>query len=161
MNNRDITSYGGQYRNARPVKDPTTEPAAEYDNRLREDVAQMTRTSPRAWFSFNTVASGTATVTDRETHWGTGASYAPEVERTGVGTYEATFASTYTDGLTGSEQETNTVSFRKAEGWVASNSVFGLVQCTVSGNVITITTFGTGHTAADLTAGTSIVIEAR
>lgn len=156
MINRTLGSYGAPYSNAEVITDPTSEADAELYNRLSEDAAQMTRTIDRAEFSFATVASGAATVTSSTTAtvWGTGGTHDPIVARTATGTYTATFPTTKTDALSVVEA----VGFLRGRGQVASGTIFGLVQVTVSGSVATIYIFDATHALADITAGTVIDI---
>ena len=155
---RDLTTYGAPYQDALPVENPVNEQPADDYNRHAEDTAQGTRTSPKAVFDFLCVTSGTvsaANVNCRQ-QYGLGASTKPVVVRTGTGTYTATFATSYLDGL----NTTETFSLFKALGTVESGTVPGVVQCTVSGAVATVYTFDMAGTLVDYTAGTKVGVVA-
>lgn len=155
---RDLTTYGAPYQDALPVENAVNEQPADDYNRHAEDTAQGTRTSPKAVFDFLCVASGTvpaASVNCRQ-QYGTGSATKPAVARTGVGTYTATFSTTYLDGL----NVTDPFSLFAALGTVESGTVPGVVQCTVSGAVATIYTFDMAGALADYTVGTKVAVVA-
>jgi hypothetical protein len=155
---KDLSSYGGPYVDAHAVKDPTSQMAASYGNRIMEDLAQMTRVYSKIWLQFPTVASGTTTVTAHVSAWGTGAGFHPTtIERTGVGEYDITYPASFDDGLS----VTETVSFTFAEGCVASTTVYGRVQAVAASNVITVVVLDDTDSPVDLTAGTVIQVVAR
>ena len=52
-----LSDYGAPYQDVRPVRDPTTQAAAEKYNRMAEDVAQATRPIQRVAVSFLTTAT--------------------------------------------------------------------------------------------------------
>lgn len=156
--NRRLSDYGAPYANKGAVEDPTTEADADKYNRLAEDSAQMTRTSARYIVHFPTVASGTTTATYAETQWGSGVSYYPtSITRTGTGRYQIVLPASFNDGLL----EAESVALQTATGSVNSLAVGGLVQCTASANTIEVAVFDGTFALADLTAGTSIRVEAR
>jgi hypothetical protein len=156
--NRSIGDYGGPYTNKGAIEDPSTEADAEKFNRLAEDAAQLTRTSSRIVLHFPTVASGNATATYAETQWGSGPSYYPTtIARASTGRYTITMPASFADALGVIES----VSLQTARGSVNSLSVFGVVQCTASANVIEVAVFDAAGALVDLTAGTSIRVEAR
>lgn len=158
---RTIETYGGPFVDAVPVDDPTTTESAGQHNRLTEDVAQATRTQPRAWVSFKTrTTNGAVTPDEGESMMGTGSAQLPTVARTGTGLYTVTYPPSWTDALGTLE----TIVFKKAHGAVASTTTVGRVQCSVSANVISVLVLsniaGT-DTPSDLTGAQPIVIEAR
>jgi hypothetical protein len=152
---RAITTYGGPFEDLEPVSAPENEqPATEY-NRHAEDTAQLTQCAVKACFDFLCVASGTVSAADVNCrqHYGTGSSTKPVVARTALGTYTATFASDYLDGLA----ETETWSIFKATGTVESGTVFGHVQVVItSATVLTIYTADMTGALADYTVGTKV-----
>lgn len=155
---RDLTTYGAPYQDALPVENPVNEQPADDYNRHAEDTAQGTRTSPKAAFDFLCVAAGAvpaASVNCRQ-QYGTGSATKPTVARTGVGTYTATFATTYLDGL----NVTDPFSLFLALGGVASGTVSGVVQCTVAGAVVTLYTFDMAGALTDYAVGTKISVVA-
>ncbi len=98
---RSIDSYGGVFADAFPVEDPTTEISATYDNRLHEDVAQMSATTIKVIAKFLTIAAAapqTAAATSERSH---GNFLAPSVvvTKTGTGEYTLTWPTTFTDAL--------------------------------------------------------------
>lgn len=156
--NRVLGDYGAPYVNKGAIEDPTAEADADKYNRMAEDVAQMSRTSPRVILHFPTVASGNSTPSYTETQWGSGASYYPTtVTRSGVGAYTITYPTSFNDGL----GEAETVAFQTAVGSVQSSTVFGAVQVTASANVLTVRVLDGTFSVVDLTAGTTIRVEAR
>lgn len=160
MLNATIQNYGGPFVNAKPIEDPTSQPDALLYNRQSEDVAQMTKTCRKMLLHFPAVATGNSTPSYCETLWGSGASFFPTtVTRTGAGLYTVTFPATFTDSIGVVE----TISFAGAVGSVQSATVLGLVFCSAASNVITLVTTlaAAPGTAADLTAGTLIRLEAR
>ena len=109
-------TYGGPVVDAAPVRNPTSQLAAAKFNRLAEDAAQMTRTSPRGWVRFATYSAG-ATKTyaagevTAEMAWGNGDAMKPIVTKTANGRYTLTFPTTYTDGNTPATVESTALVF--------------------------------------------------
>ena len=158
---RTIDDYGGQFVDAVPVDDPTTTESAAFHNRLTEDVAQGTRTWTKAWVKFLTATSGSSIApVAGQSIFGTGSGQLPTITRTGTGLYTVAYPTSWTDGL----NNTESIVFLDASGGVASTTTVGRVQCTVTGNVISVLVVsnvaGT-DTASDLTGGAPIRIEAR
>jgi len=152
---KSLQDYGAPFTNLEPISAPENEQSADDYNTHAEDTAQLTQCAVKAAFDFLCVAAGTVpagSVTCRQ-HYGTGSSTKPTVARTGVGTYTATFASSYTNGLSVAE----TFSLFKASGFVESGTVFGHVQCVMtSATVITIYTADMAYTLVDYTVGTKV-----
>ena len=99
---KTISSYGGAYQNARPVRDPTTQVDAAKFNRLAEDAAQMTRTAIRATVSFVTATSGSTIDPANVTHfsvWGSSSAQKPVVARAGTGEYTVTWEEEFAAAL--------------------------------------------------------------
>lgn len=102
MDRKTAEQYGAglSIANAEPVDDPNTELDAAYYARLAEDVAQLTRTAPRAILVWTTKGSGAVgTAVRTKTMWGDTLSFAPTVTRNGPGDYTLTYPATYNDGL--------------------------------------------------------------
>jgi hypothetical protein len=156
MIDADLESYGGAKQNAQPVEDASSEVDATTEwNKVVNDLAQLTHTAPRAILTFPTVAAGNSTPASTKTFWGNASSEFPTtVTRTGTGAYQITYPASFDDYLENAE----TVSFYAAHGHVASGTVFGLVQCTVSGAVVNVYTLDATFALTDLTAGTNIVV---
>lgn len=157
-NPSDIQTYGGEKVDADPIEDPTTDLPASDWNQLINDVAQMTRTSPKTILQFPTIGTeDNTTPSATKTQWGSGASYYPtSVARTGTGAYTITYPSTFTNELGDAE----TVSFWEASAQVASATVYGHCQCAASGAVITLRVFDAAGAAVDVTNGTTISVKA-
>ncbi len=156
---RDIDSYGGAFVDESPVRNPTTQQSAAYANRLHEDVAQMTNTTVKFWVTFTpTLNAAPYTLSASgvlvRTHFGTGPTAKPTIDKTATGRYTMTFASTYTDGLDESEATSNFAAF----GHVQSASAFGHVQCTVSGAVVSIAIVDLAAADTDLGGTESVLI---
>lgn len=164
MLQKDIFSYGGVFADAEAVADPTTEIAARLDNRVHEDVAQMTRVTHRVLLKFTTTAAA-ATVdvaphADGRSVWGSGSSFDPVTfQKTATGVYVATFDTEYEDALVGTSSdsvaETETVSFTFC-GWNLEGATFGHVQVTPVNNALTIRVFDGANALSDL-GGTAVI----
>lgn len=161
---KDIDSYGGVFIDAEAVGDPTSEIAARIDNRIHEDVAQMTHVTKRVLLKFTTtLTAATVSVTpsaDGRSVWGDGASFDPVTfEKTGTGVYVATYDTEYDDALVGttsdSVSETETVDFTFA-GWNIEGSSPAVCLVTPSSNVLTIRIFDMAGAPTDL-GGTAVV----
>ena len=157
-NPSDIQTYGGEKTDADPVEDPTTDLAASDWNQLINDAAQMTRTAAKVILQFPTISTETNTTPSAtKTQWGSGASYYPTtVARSGTGAYTITYPASFVNEL----GDTETVSFWEATGSVSSATVYGHVQCTASGAVITLKVFDAAGAAVDVTNGTTITVKA-
>lgn len=157
---RDIDSYGGVFSDAEVVKDPTTEISSSYDNRLHEDVAQMTRTTDGAAVKFVT-DTGAAPLTVAaanvlvRAHSGTGSASKPVVTKSATGVYALTFTTPFEDGL----EEDEAISFFAADATPLANST-GYARCTVAANVINVFVFSSGDVPSDL-AGLTIYVTAK
>jgi hypothetical protein len=158
---KTIESYGGPYISAEPVSDPQTEQSAEYGNRSFEDLAQCTRTVPRAFVSFNTSSGGAGAISvlDAISVYGDSGTATPDIEKTATGTYTVTYATEYEDALVGTESdsvsETEIVSFRF--GWgSARGSTFGHAQIDPADNVVTVYVFDAAGALSDLGGGKRI-----
>lgn len=150
---KNIASFGGPFLSSAPVANPSTEQSADYANRVFEDVAQMTRTAPRAWAAFSTSSGGAGAIssTDAITVWSEDDT--PTVAKTATGTYTLTYPTTYEDALVGTESdaiaETEVVYFRF--GWgSARGSTFGHVQVDPVDNVVTVYVFDASGALSDL-----------
>jgi hypothetical protein len=122
---KTIASYGGPFADAEPVEDPTSEISATFDNRALEDTAQMTRTIPKARFTFVTrTSAGACTVRNVSTIFASGSGVTPTVTQSATGQYLVTFPTSASDGL----GTTETISFVEAMGTVMSTTA-GYVQC--------------------------------
>jgi hypothetical protein len=142
---------GQSLSDAEPVDDPTTELAAAYYQRLAEDVAQLTRTAPRAILVWTTKGAGVVgTAVRTKTMWGDTLSFAPTVTRNGVGDYTLTYPATYNDGL----------AYAETIAWFAGHSSANstdkyVVETAVSGAVVNIiicdNTFAVSDATPDVT----------
>ncbi len=156
-----IDSYGGEFRNAEPVSDPTTEQSAEQANRAYEDLAQCTRTVPRAFFSFQTSSGGAGAISivDAISVYGDAGAALPTAVKNSTGTYTITYAVEYEDALVGTESdsvsETEQVAFRF--GWgSARGAVFGHAQVDPTNNEVTVYVFDAAGALSDLGGGKRI-----
>jgi hypothetical protein len=166
---KTISLYDGPWVDAEAVSNPTTEQAASSMNRIGEDCAQMTRTSSKVMVRFATSTTGvlpaSIAVVDSTSQWGEGVSYAPTIAKTATGTYTITYATSYDDGLVGTEgneavEETEEVSFRFVWGG-AIGSTFGHVQGNGVNNVLTAYVFDAAGVLSDLGGGVAVQIFAR
>jgi hypothetical protein len=164
---KDVNNYGGVFVDAEAVGDPSSEIAARIDNRIHEDVAQMTRVTGRVRVKFTTSAAvapvSITPHTDGRTVWGAGASFDPTISKTATGVYLITFATTYDDALVGttsnSVSETETVNFTFCS-WNLEGSVFGHVQVTPLNNTLTARVFDAAGALTDLAGAGIVHIEA-
>jgi hypothetical protein len=158
-----IETYGGPFKDALPVEDPTTEQSSAYGNRQMEDEAHMTRTTSRVIVRFltTTTASLPATVatTNARSHYGTGPAQHPtSIQKTATGLYTITYPASFTDVLGVVE----TLSFYAPQGRVESTSVFGHVQCTTPGNnVINVAVTDMAGTLTDLGGSVLVCVESK
>lgn len=154
---RDLSTYGGPYSDLLPVEDPTVEQSAAFGNRLMTDVAQMSRTSEKGWVIFPLSTGGAGVISassvTAQSHWGTGSSEKPVVEKTATGTYTLTYAASYVDEV----GTTENVVIRGPRAAVLSTTTFGFGQCTVAGSVITLKVQSTGFVDSDLGGATIMV----
>lgn len=160
MTPKTIADYGGAKVDAQPVKNPTTQLAADDYNREAEDVAQLTRTANRVEVSFNTInaaAPQTGTVIFNYTVWGSGASYYPTIAKTNTGIYTLTYASSYTDGLSVAE----TVSLVFPAGQAAGSTLYPVQVEVTSASVLTVRVFTSGGVATDGGGGVLIKVWSR
>jgi len=147
MIDKTIADFGGAKVDARPVKNPTSQLAADDYSDLAETVAQGTRIIDRVIVSFNTSAAapGAITVVGNRTVWGNGATYYPVIAKVSNGVYTVTYNTTYTNSLGVAE----TVSLVFPHGQMAG-STFGHVQVEVtSAAVLTVRVFDAAGAATD------------
>lgn len=165
---KDIDSYGGVFIDEIAVGNTSTEMAASIDNRLHEDVAQMTRVSKRVCLKFTTtLTAATVAVTphaDGRTCWGSGASFDPTtLNKTATGVYVATYPTSFADALVGttsdSVSETETVNFTFCT-WNIEGSSPAVCLVTPLNNTITIKVFDMAGAPTDLAGAGIIHIEA-
>ena len=142
---RDLADYGGPKIDAFPVSNPEAQVAADEWNREAEDLAQSTRTVPRAIVLFNTTAVAApvtyaASAVSHRSVWGTGDATKPTVSKTATGLYTVAYAASYNDGLGVAE----TVSFFAGKVSVRSTNagdwIFGRLL-TLSGSTATLMTY--------------------
>jgi hypothetical protein len=158
---KTIESYGAPWNDAEAATNPETEQAAAQANRMAEDLAQCTRTVPRAWIAFATTVDppGPITLTDATSVWGDSIATSPTIAKTATGTYTATYATSYDDALVGTDSdevsETEQVNFRF--GWGSgSGGTFAHVQVSIASNVVTIYVFDDAAALSDLGGGVSL-----
>src|SRR5690348_13027135 len=101
MYSRNLGSYSAPWIDAQSIGNPQNEQPAASANRMSEDLAQLTRTGPRAIVSFDTVTTAgpvAVDVADAASVWGEDAGVRPAIEKTATGTYVITWATSYQDG---------------------------------------------------------------
>ena len=97
-NIQSFDNLGGELADYSPVTDPTTDLSAESSNEMRSDVAAMTRTCDKAWFTFTTdgadifIASG-----DYDAVYGNAEIYKPVGLYNSFGDYEFTLPASVVD----------------------------------------------------------------
>lgn len=160
-----LSDYGAPYQNVRLVRDPTTQAAAEWYNRMAEDVAQGTRTAPRAEARFLTSAGANGAISaGNVTHfsvWGSGSAQKPTVAKTGTGQYTLTWATTADDGLGVANMEavavTENVVFTMPIGAPNVRSAGARANIlTIASNVVTVEVYDDTGTLSDLSGGVAI-----
>lgn len=167
MYSRNVTTYG-VFVDSQPTANPLAEFSASSQNRMNEDLAQLTRTGPRALFSFQTTSTAapvSVSAVDVVTVWGEGSGSAPLIQKTATGTYVATFQASYQDGLAGTiadaESETETVNFRFRAGGGVRGSTKGDMQISLASNVVTIYVFNASGSLSDLGGGATVDVAVR
>lgn len=101
---RTLEDYGAPYKDQEPVRNPTVQISAAFDNRALEDQAHLTRTSDRAKVQFDTDAAAAqfdylAEDVNHHHHLGSGDAQKPTVRKLAVGHYRITYAANLTDAL--------------------------------------------------------------
>ena len=165
------SDYGAPYQDVRPTRDPTTQAAAARYNRMAEDVAQGTRTGPRAEVSFLTSSGGAGTISAANvTHfsvWGSGSAQKPTVAKVSTGVYTITYATTFADGLVGVQNMeavavTESVVFTMPIGAPNVRAVDGYAKVTaIASNVVTVKVFDNTDTLSDLSGGVAVDLALR
>lgn len=171
MLSKTLDSYSGPWIDREAVANPTTEQSASSMNRLIEDVAQMTRTSPKIMVKFKTTATAApvaVSVDDSTSQWGEGVSFVPTISKTATGTYTITYATEYEDALVGTEgneavEETEQVSFRFIWGdaFKASGPTMGSVRGSSVNNVVTAYVFDATGALSDIGGDAVVQVFAR
>ena len=167
-----LSDYGAPYQDVRPVRDPTTQAAAEKYNRMAEDVAQATRPIQRAAVSFLTTATAAPTTVSAGnvtcfTVWGSGSAQKPVVTKTATGAYTLTWTATFDDGLVGVENmeavaETESVVFTMPIGAPNTRSASGYAKVlTIASNVVTVGVYDNTDALSDLSGGVAIDLALR
>lgn len=144
-----FVNYGGI-----PVTDPTTDQDAAAYNQLLADVAQMTRTAPRAIAQFVTAAStGAMSLVSHQAMWGSAPAVAPALARSAGGIFTVAWPTTVTDPL----GITQTLNLKYGIGCITGATYQQAPQVVISSaNVATVNTFS-GGTANDI-VGTTITV---
>jgi hypothetical protein len=156
---RTVSTYGGVFVDSYPVEDPTTTVAAAYDNRMRDDVSQMTRAIDKAWVQFQTTTDAApvaVTPIEGRCHNGAGSGQLPTISKTATGTYVITYPATWTDAL----GETEAVGFTFAQAKTHGNTP-GHPQPECASNVITVYVMDPTAAFALSDLGDGITIEVR
>ena len=162
-----LSDYGAPYQDVRPVRDPTTQAAAEKYNRMAEDTAQGTRTAPRAEVSFLTTATAAPTTVAAGnvacfTVWGSGSAQKPVVTKTATGAYTLTWTATFDDGLVGVENMedvavTESVVFTMPIGAPNVRSAGARANIlTIASNVVTVEVYDNTGSLSDLSGGVAV-----
>ncbi len=167
-----LSDYGAPYQAVRPVRDPTTQAAAEKYNRMAEDVAQATRPIQRAAVSFLTTATAAPTTVAAGnvtcfTVWGSGSAQKPVVTKTATGAYTLTWTATFDDGLVGVENmedvaETESVVFTMPVGAPNVRSAGARANIlTIASNVVTVEVYDNTGALSDISGGVAIDLALR
>ncbi len=167
-----LSDYGAPYQDVRPVRDPTTQAAAEKYNRMAEDVAQATRPIQRAAVSFLTTATAAPTTVAAGnvtcfTVWGSGSAQKPVVTKTATGAYTLTWTATFDDGLVGVENmedvaETESVVFTMPVGAPNVRSAGARANIlTIASNVVTVEVYDNTGALSDISGGVAIDLALR
>lgn len=123
MTPKVIGNYGGPFVDSTAIENPETDLSADNGNRALEDLAQLTRTKPKAMVRFTattTAAPTTVEPTFWDTIWGSGVSQKPTINKTATGEYTISWATSYVDAL----GVTETVSFTyfDVEAWTTDKT---------------------------------------
>lgn len=158
MEAKTIANYGGPFADRKLVRDPSTQMGSEKGNRLLEDVAQMTRTTPRAMVAFQLATSGSSIDPANVTHttvWGSGSTPKPTVTRSGAGEYTVTWPSSLDDEL----GVTESVVFTYACGQPnVRGSTDGRARISaIVSNVVTVKVYDTSNVLSDLGGSATVV----
>lgn len=111
MTPKTIANYGGPYADSEGKVNPETDLDATNGNRLLEDLAQLTRTKPKAMVRFTATATAAPTTVEPtfwDTIWGSGLAQKPTIDKIATGEYVVSFATSYVDALGVSETVTFT-----------------------------------------------------
>lgn len=158
---RDSNFYGGPWQDKGAVRDPSRDISAAQFNRIVEDLAQLTRTSHKGWWRFQTQAgTGTFGIVDQGTQWGSSAAYRPSTtNRSGTGVYIMTFPASFNDGMVPPVSET--LAFKAGWANIASATQSGTARVVASGNIVTIYVRNDAGSLSDLAAATEIDVFVR
>lgn len=154
---RDQNSYGGVFVDRAPVAVPTQEQSSFFANRANCDLAQLTRTTERAFVLFTTLTDAgpvAATVTAGRSHMGSGSGALPFVEKTATGLYTVTYPTSFVDELGATEN----ISFLSGKPHLQAPTAPGFVFVdTIAGSVVNLKVYNTSFALADL-AGTTVAL---
>ncbi len=163
-------TYGAPFVDAETVRNPTSQLAASRFNRMADDVAQMTRVSPRGWARVVTYSAG-ATKTyaagevTAEMAWGNSDALKPVVTKTANGRYTFTFPTTYVDGNTPSTTESTAISFAEVSLMFDPTTSNGFATLeSISSNVVKVCVWTTAAAPAvlgDHAAAATIQLQVR
>ena len=135
-----IGDYGGPFVDRGVVRDPTWQQGADKGNRVFEDLAQLTRTGARAIVSFPLSAGGAGTISagsvSHTSMWGPGSTEKPTVAKVSTGTYTITWAPSFDDALSVTENVVFTYALGKPNVRGATNG-HARISSIVS-NVVTV-----------------------
>ena len=158
----DLNTYGGAIADYSPVVDPTTDEGAIFRNFYAQNVAGMTHTLGRVFFSF--VTANGANPTDpgvghiHDAVWGAAPGYKPAIVRFGEGVWDATLPATVQHSLLFTQPaavgggRTHTVNVRRAFAQVENvDGVLAHATAERTGaNTVRIRTFLANGTADDI-----------
>lgn len=127
------------------------------------DVAALGATAPRFWAIFDVAnTTGGLVLVNWQAQWKNVTPTSPVLARTGTGAYTLTLPTVVSDEYDASLGLTNniTLSLSAAHASIISPTVFGFVNASASGNLISVYTANTSGSAADFTLGTPVFVVA-
>lgn len=144
--NSSIATYGFPKVNYSSPIDPSTDVDMDLLNIAMTDTAAMTRTVDRGWIRMSLAASSGALVLNSwDTVWKESTPTLPVLARSSTGVFTVTFPTTVEDAL----ENTYSVNLKGCSSGL-TESCGGLFGCSVSVNVITITTKSLAGSLNDL-----------
>ena len=155
-NPASLALYGGQLQNYQGTAaiDPTTDLDASAGNNAFNDVAMMTRTSPRAVVRFTWAGTGSPTIVSHFAMWGNTNAVVPAVARGGVGLGTMSWPSSVSDDMIDPTKPgyigAIALNLRSATGECKSLTTrYGIQTNITSANVVSFAIFNAAGSLAD------------
>jgi hypothetical protein len=163
-NRSSIVTFDGQNKINDQNQPPANQPL-NWDNpslgRCVSDVAALGLVSPRVWLRMTlSTSTGGLVLVSNWSVWSNATSTLPVLGRTTTGVFTVTLPTEVSDEYDASFNTTNNiaVNLSAARGGLESSSVFGFVNASATGNVITIYTADKTGTPNDLNGVTLFLV---